>query len=162
MAMRAGTALFGHMGLELNLLSEPPGELEELKAAIALYKRHRGLLHHGHLVRLETPAEILATGVVSHDQHEALYSVALLTGFKERLAPRVFFAGLDPEQTYRLTLIWPQPMRRWSSGSILDTLDLTGTGTRLSGKTLQEVGLGLPLTNPEQVLVFHLKAEDGV
>ncbi|GIU66466.1 alpha-galactosidase [Candidatus Phycosocius spiralis] len=162
MAMRAGTALFGHMGLELNLLTEPQGELEELKAAIALYKRYRGLLHHGHLVRLETPVEIVAMGVISHDQHEALFSVALMTGFNERLAPRIFFAGLDPDKNYRLTLIWPQHMRRWSRGSILDTLDLTGAGARLSGKTLQEVGLGLPLTNPEQVLVFHLQGEGAV
>jgi alpha-galactosidase len=158
MAMRAGTAMIGHMGLELNLLEETDAELATLTAAIDCHKAHRELLHTGNLVRLKTPPEIMGMGVIGQDQTEALFSLAILTSQVPRLLPRVRFHGLDPDMSYRLKLVWPNKFRSWSAGSSVEALDLAGAGQVIAGRLLQEVGLGLPLTAPEQVLIFHLRA----
>ena len=78
----------------------------------------------------------------------------------QRLLPRVLFHGLDPDQRYRVKLVWPSKFRSWSAGSSAEALDLTGEGKLLPGRLLQEVGFGLPLTVPEQVLIFHLRAQE--
>jgi alpha-galactosidase len=158
MAMRAGTALMGHMGMEVNLLSEPAAELVELKAAIALYKQQRDLLHSGALQRLDTPDYIVAMGVVAPHQAEALFSVALVTGHKRTLPDRIYFTGLDPARQYRLRLVWPLSSPSRSSPSIVEALDLLNGGTLLLGDALMKVGLQLPLSLPETVLLFHLHA----
>ncbi len=159
MAMRASTALMGHMGLELNLLTEPAAELAELEGAIALYKRHRALLHDGDFHRLDAPAHLNVVGVVAADRGEALFSVAFVTGHAATLPPPLRLAGLEPQRHYRLRLVWPQQWRSKSAPSVLDALDLGGAGTVLSGAALMDAGMQLPLTNPETVLLFHLAAQ---
>ena len=47
LAFRAGTALFGHLGIEWDLTAASATELEELAAWVALYKELRALLHTG-------------------------------------------------------------------------------------------------------------------
>jgi alpha-galactosidase len=158
MAMRAGTAMIGHMGLELNLLEETDAELATLKDAIDCHKAYRDLLHTGNLVRLKTSGELIGMGVIGQDQTEALFSIAIMGSQVQRLLPRVLFHGLDPDMSYRLKLVWPNKFRSWSAGSSVEALDLAGAGQVLTGRLLQEVGLGLPLTAPEQVLIFHLCA----
>jgi alpha-galactosidase len=158
MAMRAGTALMGHMGLELNLLTEPEEDMAELKAAIALYKDHRALLHSGEFQRLDLPDHLNGIGVVALDQSEALYSVAVLTGHSATLPGTLCLNGLDATRDYQLRLIWPANWRSKSSLSVMDSLDLGGDGTPLSGEALMTVGLQLPWSAPETVLLFHLKA----
>ncbi len=159
MAMRAGTALMGHMGMELNVLTEPAADLAELQTAITLYKAHRHLIHTGDLQRLDTPDYLMAMGVVAADKGEALFSIALVTGHKRTLPDRVYLTGLDPAMRYRLRLVWPQVSPSRSSPSIIEALDLTGRGKLLSGDALMKAGLQLPLTLPETVLLFHLAAE---
>jgi alpha-galactosidase len=159
MAMRAGTALMGHMGLELNLLSEPENELAELKAAIVLHKAHRALLHHGDLYRLDLPDYLNGVGVVASDQREALFSIAFVKGHAATLPGRFLPAGLDPDAWYRLRLIWPQGWRSRSAPSVVNALDLTGEGAVLSGDALMKFGVQLPLSLPETVLLFHLQIE---
>ena len=158
MGMRVGTALMGHMGLELNLLSEPAAELDELGAGIALYKRHRALLHGGDFHRLDTARTMNVVGVVARDRTAALFSVAYLTGHPTTLPGRQPLAGLDADRSYRIRLVWPT---RWRSRSAraADALDLTAAGTVLAGDALMKVGLQLPLTEPETVLLLHLTAE---
>jgi alpha-galactosidase len=159
MAMRAGTALMGHMGIEINLLSEPENELAELKAAIALHKVHRALLHHGDLYRLDLPDYLNGVGVVASDQREALFSIAFVKGHAAILPCRFLPAGLDPDAWYRLRLIWPQGWRSRSAPSVVNALDVTGEGAVLSGDALMNFGVQLPLSLPETVLLFHLQIE---
>ena len=161
MAMRAGTALMGHMGMELNLLTEPETDLTELKAAIALHKQHRTLLHSGDMQRLDTPDYLVAMGLVAQDLREALFSVAWVDGHLRTLPDRVYFTGLDPARHYRLRLVWPAVWRSISSPSVIEALDLDGEGTMLSGEALMTVGLQMPLSQPETVLLFHLTARAG-
>jgi alpha-galactosidase len=156
-SMRAGTALMGHMGLELNLLTAPAADLAVLKTAIALHKQHRALIHNGDFHRIDAPNYLNIVGVVAVDQAEALYSVAFLTGHANTLPNLLHVAGLDPAAHYRVRLVWPQECRSKSSPSVIEALDLVGGGASLSGEALMQVGLQLPLTAPETVLLFHFE-----
>ena len=142
MAMRAGTAFMGHMGLELNLLAEPRADLDELAKAIALYKRHRALLHNGAFQRLDTADYLNIVGVVAADQSEALWSVAFLTGHKAALPDRFYPVGLSSTKNYAVRTIWPR------TSSVV-----------ASGAALMTVGMQLPLGMPQTVLLFHLEAQ---
>jgi alpha-galactosidase len=158
MAMRAGTVLMGHMGLELNLLSEDEGDLRELEAAIALHKAHRALIHNGDLYRLDSPDYLSVMGVVAGDRSEALYSVAFLTGHAATLPDRLYVQGLHPAARYRVQLVWPENWASRSSPSVVDALDLTANGTVIAGDALMQFGMQLPLAPPESVLLFHYEA----
>jgi alpha-galactosidase len=159
MAMRAATALMGHMGAELNLLTEPDADLEQLKAAIALYKVHRGLLNSGDHYRLDTPAYLNAHGVVAPDKSEALFSLAYLTGHHKTQPTQLAFDGLDPSARYRIRLVWPVAWKPWISPCIVDAMGLNSQGSVFSGEALMQVGMQLPLSFPETVLLFHLTRE---
>lgn len=161
MAMRAGTALMGHMGLELNLLTEPSRDLDQLKAAIALHKQHRALLHNGDFQRLDTPDYLNIVGVVAPDKSEALWSIAFMTGHNATLPDRVCLTGLNADASYRIRILWPHDWRPLSSPSIIDALDLMGDGGVISGDALMSVGMQLPLAMPETVLLLHLKTKPG-
>jgi alpha-galactosidase len=158
-AMRAATALMGHMGAELNLLTEPDTDLAQLKSAIALYKKHRALLHSGDMYRLDTPSYLNAFGVVAPDKSEALFSLAYLTGHPTTLPSQLKFDGLNPKQRYRIRLIWPEAWKSVTSPCVSDALDLQGKGSIFSGEALMRAGMQLPLALPETVLLFHLTKE---
>ena len=85
MAMRAGTALMGHMGLELNLLEESADGLDELKTAIALYKTHRALLHAGDFYRIDSAEYLNIIGVGCTGQVRG----ALFCYLSDRTYPRI-------------------------------------------------------------------------
>jgi alpha-galactosidase len=158
MAMRAGTAMMGHMGLELNLLTEPQADLDQLKTAIALHKEHRALIHNGDFQRLDTPDYLNIVGVVATDKAEAIWSVAFTKGHAATLPDRFIPTGLDPKVRYRIRIIWPTDWRSMSGPSVVDALDLMGKGTEVSGEALMTAGMQLPLTIPQTVLLFHLQA----
>ncbi|MEL6873868.1 MAG: alpha-galactosidase [Pseudomonadota bacterium] len=159
MAMRAGTTIMGHMGVEMNLLSEPQPDLEELAKGIELYKQHRQLLHDGDFHRLDSVTGLNITGVVARDQQEALWSVAYMASLPERFPPRLLLSGLEPGLDYRVRLLWPENWRSITSPSIVEELDLTGNGSVFSGAALMTAGLQLPTAFPETVLLIHLVAE---
>lgn len=158
MDMRAATALMGHMGLELNLLTERPADLDVLKFAISLHKKHRALLHDGDLFRLDTAPQLVASGVVARDKSEAIYSVAYVASDAMVLPGRLRFAGLDPEHQYRLQLIWPTNWQAIRGPSVIETLNLTGEGAPFSGAALMHGGLQLPHAFPETCFLFYVSA----
>ncbi len=157
MPMRAGTALMGHMGLELNLLTEPAADLAQLAAAIALHKQHRALIHNGDFHRIDAPDDLNIVGAVAADQCEALYSVTFVKGHANTLPDRLHVAGLDPTARYCVRLVWPPDWRSKSSLSVVEALDLLGEGALLWGDALMTVGMQLPLTVPETVLLFYFE-----
>ncbi len=159
MAMRSGTAMMGHMGLELNLLTEPQRDLDQLKAAITLHKQYRALIHTGDFQRLDAPDYLNIIGVVAADQSQALWSVAFMTGHDATLPDRFYPTGLAADMNYRVRLVWPQDWRAVSGPSVVDALDLLGDGALLSGDALMSFGMQLPLTIPQTVLLFHLEAQ---
>lgn len=155
MELRVATAMFGHLGMELNLLEAPAADLEILKAGLALHKKHRALIHGGDFHRLDTPDHVNAIGVVARDQSEAVFSWCNLTGHQQTLPGRMYVPGLDPAKTYRTKIVWPERLRSVSHPSILSALDLTGEGADLPGEALANAGLQIPLLHPETCLIFH-------
>ncbi|MEM6651459.1 MAG: alpha-galactosidase [Pseudomonadota bacterium] len=159
MELRVATALFGHMGLELNLLKASEQDLSVLKAGIALHKTHRRLLHTGEFQRVEAPDHINAMGVVASDQSEALFSWCNLTGHGETLPGRFYVPGLNPERIYRTRIVWPLAVTSISRPSVLEAADLSGKGIDLPGEALSQVGLQVPLLHPETCLVYHFQSK---
>ncbi|OYY69886.1 MAG: hypothetical protein B7Y44_05075 [Sphingomonadales bacterium 28-55-16] len=158
MEMRAATALMGHMGLELNLLTERAADLDVLKNAINLHKKQRALLHDGDLYRLDSAPQLIASGVIARDQSEALYSVAYVASDAKVLPGRLQFTGLDPQRSYKLQLVWPTNWLPIKGPSAIEMLDLKGEGAIFSGGALIQGGLQLPHAFPETCLLFYVVA----
>ena len=145
MAFRAGTAVFGHMGMELDLADESEADRAILAAAIALHKQHRRLIHTGDYHRLDTPDHLNGIGVVSPDRGEALFQLAILDQHPAPHPPRLHFAGLAADLCYELSCVWPSFLAK-----------PVGTFT---GSSLMQHGLQLPLTYPDACLIYHLEAQ---
>lgn len=151
LATRAGVALFGDMGIEANLLELDDEQKQELKAAVELHKKHRGLIFSGNLIRFDTPDFESAFGIVSQNKREALFSYTLLKTSPQSTPGRFLFRGLKRKALYRVKIVWPLAPRSYS-GSILDVIG----GTPFSGDALMRAGMQLPIMEPESLLVFHL------
>jgi alpha-galactosidase len=148
MALRVATALFGHMGVEMDLRDLSAAEADELAAGIALHKAHRGLIHTGDLVRLDSAAEANAFMIVAADRSEALFSYTQVTPPRGYFAPAQRLAGLDPAARYRLRTDWPRALRAdWP---------LAGGGV-FSGQALMQAGFQPPRVHPATALVMHLQ-----
>ncbi|MEM6476671.1 MAG: alpha-galactosidase [Pseudomonadota bacterium] len=159
MAFRVASAVFGHMGMELDLREESEADLEVLRQGIALHKQHRELIHSGRFLRLESSATTNFIGCVSRDQSEALFSYAKLETELATLPARIQFAGLDPHKRYRIKMVWPEENPSISTPSIIDAADLRGDGSVFSGAALMGHGIQPPLTFPDTCLFYHLQAE---
>ncbi|MBD2841190.1 alpha-galactosidase [Erythrobacter rubeus] len=158
MAFRVGTAMLGHMGMELDLRAENDADLAVLKAGIALHKKHRNLIHEGRFHRLASAKSTNLVGTVAHDRSEALFSYAVLDTELTTLPQRIVFGGLDDARRYRVRLVWPQHNPSISTPSILDAADLGGDGHVFSGAALMTHGMQPPLTFPDTCLIYHLEA----
>ena len=160
MAFRAGSAIFGHMGMELDLADETEQDRAILGAAIALHKRHRELIHDGDFYRLDTPDYLAAIGCVADDRNEALFGCALLDIHPTTKPPQLRFDGLDRAKRYRITVVWPQIDPSLSHPSIIDAAALMENGDAFAGAALMEHGIQLPLIHPDTCLIYKLKAEN--
>ncbi|GGY37808.1 alpha-galactosidase [Parvularcula lutaonensis] len=160
MRLRVASAIFGHMGMEVDLSEESEEDLEILKKGVALYKEHRLLLHDGVFHRLETPSTYNALSVVSCDRLEALVSCAKLDSQVATHPSRLRFAGLADEYRYRVRLVWPAGLVSATVPSIIETAGLQAGGSVFSGRALMTHGMQLPVTHPDVCLVFHLQADN--
>jgi alpha-galactosidase len=158
MEFRVASAIFGHMGLELNLQSESEADRAVLAKGIALYKEKRALLHSGMFHRVPSADHANVVGVVSGARDEALFSYALLNS-RPRTAPdRLFFTGLDGDANYRLRIVWPLTDPSISGHSIVQALDLQGEGSVFAGSALMQVGLQTPPLHPDSAVIYHLQS----
>jgi alpha-galactosidase len=156
LAFRAVTAMFGHFGMEWDVRELEGEPLDELKQAVALFKKYRGLIHTGVAVHgdIPDPAYVL-TGSVAQDASVALYSfVSVATSFDE-LPGRIVLPGLDPEATYRVKRIFPTLTNPFNDRGNVEWLD----GASASGLFLAEVGLAMPILNPETGILIAVTRE---
>ena len=160
-AFAAGTALFGHFGMELDLTAMSEAELAELTEWVALAKSVRGLVHTGRTVRADHPDPALwVHGVVAPDGSEALFAlVAMQTGLTQPPG-LVRLPGLDPDRTYRLRLQAPghrlTPTRvlpAWAAEAAPE-----GPGVLLPGRVLSQHGIQAPHLHPATLVLLHLEA----
>jgi alpha-galactosidase len=154
---RAGTALFGHFGVEWDLSAATPEERTELGSWIAAYKSVRTLLHTGDVVRADhTEDGTLLHGVVDRDQNEALFALVQLRTLTGSLPARVQLPGLDPAKTYRVRLQAPGDAPRTMQTA--PPAWLVHGETVLRGSVLTTVGLAPPILAPEQLLLLRVIA----
>jgi alpha-galactosidase len=161
-AFRAGTAFPGHLGIEWDLARASAEELAELTAWVALHKRHRALLHHGVVVRVDQPEPTLyVSGVVAPDRAEAIFQVATIGRAEVSPRGRATLSGLHPDRQYRISPVvvdganvGVDPSPWWATASA----DPIGGAPVMSGRVLQNVGIELPLLLPERIAMLHLVA----
>ncbi|HEY0000833.1 MAG TPA: alpha-galactosidase [Actinoplanes sp.] len=158
--MRAGTAIWGHLGIEWDLTKAAPAERKRLADWVALYKEMRGLLHTGTLVHadLADPAYHL-TGVVAADRSDALYAL-IATSTSDAYPPgAVTLPGLDPHQVYHVR---PQPPGDVADGNAAAWGAAlpwaTPSGLSLPGQILASAGLRMPVLYPDRVLLVRATA----
>ncbi|GAB2983525.1 alpha-galactosidase [Frigoribacterium salinisoli] len=150
LAFRAGTAVFGHLGIEWDLRLATDDESDQLRQWIELHRRHRELLHSGDVVRVdEHDPSMLVHGVVAEDRSEALF--ALATVGRSEIAPlgRFTLRGLDPERRYVV-----EPV---AIGGVADEGRPHWYGGTFSGRALMVAGLQTPATRPEQVVLLEVR-----
>ncbi|HEU5387238.1 MAG TPA: alpha-galactosidase [Streptosporangiaceae bacterium] len=140
MSLRGATALYGHLGIEADITKLSQDEITELAGWIELYKRHRGLIHSGRVVRIDTPDDTAwMHGVIAADRSAALVSYVQLNepGNDQPSALRV--PGLDPARRYRLSDVTPGSLRPRRSG----LAELGIPVIEASGTALGEIGLAI-------------------
>jgi alpha-galactosidase len=175
MSTRGATAVWGHMGVEWDISEADPSELAQLTQWIGFYKRMRGLLHNGTLVRCDTPDPTLwLQGIVSDSRDRGLFE--LVTRYRSEVSPRgrLRFDGLDPDVLYRIRpvfvgaapsgLIAPD----WF-GAARREVDSTGMagfdglhetpGLVMTGRALMSAGVHTPRMHPDQVLLISIEKE---
>ncbi len=155
---RAGTAFWGHLGIEWDLTTASSQELDRLAAWVALYKQYRGLLHSGDLVVADHPdPAIWVNGVVSTGRDRALFSIAAVDRSVTWPPGRVRLPGLDPDRRYRVRPVAPadrypeapQVPPWWDEGVIA------------TGRTLARVGVQIPAMYPEYLHLLQATVEEG-
>ena len=155
LSFRAGTALFGHMGIEADLSKMPPDELTQLATWVKLHKRLRPLLHTADVVRLDhVDPSLLVHAVIAPDKSEAVVSVGSIRTADSAPTGRLVLRGLDPSTTYRVTLLPPGDVIRGNNRQLPPWII---TGTQLTGAALHHAGLQLPDLFPEQLILLHIK-----
>jgi alpha-galactosidase len=157
LSFRAGTAFFGHLGIEWDISAATEQDRAEMARWVALHKRFRDLLHSGRVVRSDHPdPDLWVHGVVEPDGQEAIFAVV---GVRHRVwtrPGRVRLPGLVADSTYRLTLLAP--------ADAVPTNDtrpapwLTSVPVDLTGSMLASVGLEIPGMYPERLLLLHLQS----
>jgi alpha-galactosidase len=146
MVLRVATAMFGHMGMELDLREMDASETATLAAGVALHKAHRALIHSGDLHRIDAAAGINAFAIVAGDRSQALVSVTMITEPVTAFAAPVRITGVDPDADYRLTRIWPERL----PGLMLPQ------GMIVRGNLLMKDGIQLPRLWPGTAVILHL------
>jgi alpha-galactosidase len=159
-AFRGLTALFGHMGLELDPLKVSKEEREGYGRYAALYKQWREVIHHGTQWRIEMPdTSTQVQGIVSEDKRQGLFIVSQLAMPDYTLLAPLRLSGLESQAHYRLTLL-DHP-----------NLQLTGYGGHtmrkfpawmevpqtVSGEWLMLAGIALPILDPESAILIGVE-----
>ena len=143
---RAATALFGHFGLETDILKLSPEDTEILRRYIAYHKERRGLLHHGLAYRREESDGRELYGVVAGDRKSALFCLFQKEHPRKQDSCRVRFPGLDADTTYRV-----------ASPEVADKRTKVRE-MRVTGEALMESGILVEWLPPDNVALIELEA----
>jgi len=153
MDFRAKVAMFGHMGVEADPAAMTEGERSSLAAHIALYKEWREVLHGGALSQLANGRDGMFGWLAMADQR-GLALIAQTRQGDPYDMPHVRFPGLDHEASYRVRLLEPWPKKAVKSLAKPETWE---DGIALSGWSLSQSGINLPLSQPETAWLVALE-----
>lgn len=150
---RAAVALWGNLGVELDLTKLDPAEFADLKAWVEAHRQWRELLHSGTVVHADTIEELRLEGVVAPDRTRALYLFAVLDRPAVWPPGRMRLPGLDPHRSYRVREFAPgDPVPAGQRPPWLDG------GAELPGRVLAEVGVEAPSLDPDRAMLLEVTA----
>jgi len=150
--LRAGVALFGHMGMEVDIINMPDEEKHLLKRAIALHKRYRHLIHTGLLRHFSSDENSQRFAVYSQDEQSALFAHATIASDNRAQLGHYYFYGLCEDANYQLSVVWPA-----QRGHPLTEGFAHLHGKTFAGELLALNGLQLPPIPPESMVVFAVE-----
>ncbi|MCE0495680.1 alpha-galactosidase [Vibrio salinus] len=152
---RGITALFGHMGIELDPVSVSDDERNGFARYIKLHKTLRPVLHSGDTLRLPTDDDAhLAHAVISKDKSDAIVMIAQLTMPTHALSGHLKIPGLKQDALYTISVI-DAPANL--EGIVNYQPPWIHSDCPVSGEWLQESGLSMPLLDPETALLIHIR-----
>jgi alpha-galactosidase len=145
---RAEKALWGHLGVEINLLTASDELFAQLQDWVRFHKQHRPLLHSGIVVHGDTDPAVRLEGVVATDLSDALYALSVVDRPATWPPGRVRLPGLDLDAQYRVRVVSPglEPqgaLPPWVASSVL-----------LSGRVLGLIGVEAPSLDPDRSVLL--------
>lgn len=162
MNLRGLTALFGHMGVELDPVKESTEEQKGFTHYIRLHKQLRSLLHNGNSVRLDVDdsAAMQSYGVVSQDKKEAVFIIAQLALPTYALSGNLRLPGLLADNEYKIEILdLPNHIDPQINGHAMKSFPKwMTTDTTLSGDWLMNIGLPLPVLDPATAMLIKITA----
>jgi len=148
---RAATAVFGHLGIEWDLAQATEEELARLTWWIQWYKANRRVLLGGRQVRVDMrEPQCYFKGVVADDK--AIFSLSMLSVSPAVSLGMLRFPGLDPDATYRVTVIDHQRI----PAIHLVPWEAAPGPLELPGHVLMHTGLRAPQMLPDTAVIFEL------
>lgn len=163
MNLRGLTALFGHMGVELDPVKESEVEQHAFAHYIGLHKQLRNLLHSGNNYRLDVDDSnaMQSYGVVSQDKKDAAFIIAQLTLPTYALSGNLRLTGLLPEKQYLIEILdLPDNIDPKINGHVMKALPYWMVNkTTLSGDWLMQIGLPLPVLDPATTMLIRVVAQ---
>jgi alpha-galactosidase len=157
LGFRALMAMPYHFGVELNPVTMPQDEFDELAEYIRLHKRLRPLFHQGVAFRPEPTDGRHVLGWRNHEGDHAVLIVAQAAQHLREMAPPIRIPELDTEKSYRLSVPLPQKMQ-FVRANDAQRAFLSGAKA-VPGKLLWTAGFHLPALFPETALLIELTAE---
>ncbi|PMJ92595.1 alpha-galactosidase [Vibrio sp. 10N.261.55.A7] len=152
--LRGLTALTGHMGVELDPVKESDAEKQAFAKYITLHKQYRDLLHDGESFYLDNIDGRRFSYGVTKDDKQLL--VVCQTAMPDYALPEPLrLIDLEADKTYQVKLIdYPQSSHQlmkesqgwWESREV-----------EASGEWLMNVGLSLPILDPESALLLEIR-----
>lgn len=157
LGFRSATAMFGHLGIEWNILDADDDDLATLTNLISLHKRLRPLLHTGTVHRFDhaDPA-INAHGVIAEDRRFGVLSVAQISTSHALATGPLRIPGLDPDARYDVQLI--DPGSDALGKAKVQPAWVRAGAVQLGGSQLAGAGLPLPILFPESAVLIEISA----
>ena len=153
---RCGTAVFGHLGIEMDLNVAGDDDRARLAEWIAFYKRERGWLHRRRRCRstiLIPPSSSPAS--IDDERRRAIFRVAAIATSPVAPPERLRLPGLDPRAGLPGRAVPPGDVVRGVNQRPAPWL---ADGVTLTGTQLARVGIALPDLYPEHLVLFEVQA----
>lgn len=149
--VRAGTALFAHMGIEWDVREASESEKQQLANAVALYKQWRGFIHSA-VRRPVCGADDGQIAFTVGDQERLLISVFQREVPRSGVPAAMKIPGLESDTRYRIrVLLQPDHTEHLMKQK---PAWMRADDPVFRGDSLMQIGLPLPVLDPESLLVI--------
>lgn len=159
---RASIAIFGNLGIQLDLNKLSDDEIFDLKGLINFYKENRDLIHQGNHFNLDLniPGQH-AHGVLAKDNSEAIICYVKESNYPSEKSPKLAFPQLESGVKYMVKAVGgvfePKLSEIQRLGGLKNPSWIKDAGQVISGEMLRKIGIYMPILNPEQALIISIK-----